>query len=311
MRDELSELAFATGWGAVRRMPEPVARATFQAMADQAWVRHTASVQQLERNLRRVVPHAGSRELRELSRDSMRSYFRYWSEVFRLPDWSNERIVTTLLCEDEVILRDALSAGGAVLSLPHAGNWDHAGAWACLTLQPLTTVAERLRPEGLYERFLAYRRALGMEVLPLSGAGGPFRTLLQRARDGHLICLLGDRDLTANGVPVSFFGERATMPAGPAALALASGAPLLPVTAWYEDGCSCVRIHPAVPEPTMGSRSEKVAAMTQVVADTFAGGIRKHPQDWHMLQPLWSADLRGRRAPEAPAHEAAATEAGP
>jgi KDO2-lipid IV(A) lauroyltransferase len=294
VNDELTELAFAAGWSAVRRMPERMAALTFQGFADQAWLRHGSSVQQLERNLRRVVPGASVRELRELSRAAMRSYMRYWREAFRLPDWSRERIVSTLRVDDEEIMADALAVGGAVIVLPHMANWDHAGAWACVRYGSLTTVAERLKPEGLYERFLAYRRALGMEVLPLSGEGGPFRTLLERARQGHLVCLLGDRDLTANGVRVKFFGEEARMPAGPAALAIAAHVPLLPVYLWYEDDATCFRVHPPVPVPDAGTRADKVAVMTQACADIFAGGIEKHPEDWHMMQRLWTADLTPR-----------------
>jgi phosphatidylinositol dimannoside acyltransferase len=294
VRDELSELAFAAGWSAVRALPERAARTLFDLFADQAWVRHGRSVQQLERNLRRVVPDASTRELRELSRAAARSYLRYWCEVFRLPDWSPERVVHGIRVDDQKYMTEALEQGGAVMSLPHMANWDHAGAWACLEYGGLTTVAERLRPEGLYERFLAYREGLGMEVLPLTGGGGPFRTLLERARSGRLICLLGDRDLTTNGVTVSFFGEPATMPGGPAALSIASGTPLLPVTLWYEEGLTCFRIHPPLRPPDTGTRAEKVAAMTQACADLFAGGIAQHPQDWHMMQRLWVADVPAR-----------------
>jgi KDO2-lipid IV(A) lauroyltransferase len=272
-------------------MPGPVARATFRGIADQAWLRHGRSVQQLERNLRRVVPDASTRELRELSRASMRSYLRYWCEVFRLPDLTPEQIVSTVICDGEERIVDALAQGkGLVLTLPHMANWDHGGAWVTLKHAPLTTVAERLKPESLYERFLDYRRSLGMEVLPLTGGGSPFRTLLDRARAGHLICLIGDRDLTDNGVPVTFFGERTSMPPGPAAIAVATGAALIPATLWYDGGYTHIRIHERVEEPATGSRPEKVAAMTQSCADAFASGIAEHPQDWHMLQRLWLDD---------------------
>jgi KDO2-lipid IV(A) lauroyltransferase len=148
----------------------------------------------------------------------------------------------------------------------------------------------------LYERFLEYRRALGMEVLPLTGGGsGPFRTLLERARTGHLICLLGDRDLTENGVEVTFFGEATKMPAGPAALAIASGAPLLPATLWFGDRVTWTRIHEEVPVPESGTRAEKVAVMTQACARAYEETIAQHPQDWHMLQRLWLADLPPER----------------
>jgi KDO2-lipid IV(A) lauroyltransferase len=222
----------------------------------------------------------------------MRSYMRYWCEAFRLPDLSAEQIVARHRIQGEENLTKALDAGGgAVLTLPHMGNWDHAGAWVTLTHAPLTTVAERLKPEALYARFLDYRRALGMEVLPLSGEGGPFRTLLERARAGAMICLLGDRDLTDSGVPVTFFGETSKMPAGPAALALACGAPLLPATLWFGPGVTWTWIHEEIPVPTSGSRAEKVAAMTQACAAVFERGIAEHPQDWHMMQRVWLDDL--------------------
>ncbi|MFI5099469.1 MAG: phosphatidylinositol mannoside acyltransferase [Actinomycetes bacterium] len=300
MRDlsgDASGLAFAAGWSAVRRMPAPMAGATFRGLADQAWLRHGKSVQQLEKNLRRVVPDASTRELRELSRESMRSYLRYWCEAFRLPDLTHEQILATHICVGEENIVQGLQSGrGAIMTLAHSGNWDHAGAWLALSHGRFTTVAERLRPESLYERFLSYRRSLGMEVLPLTGEGGPFRTLLERARAGGMICLLGDRDLTEHGVQVTFFGEVTKMPAGPAALAIASGAPLLPATLWFGDRRSWTRIHEEIPVPPTGTRAEKVAVMTQACADVFQQGISEHPEDWHMLQRLWLADLpAGRR----------------
>jgi lauroyl/myristoyl acyltransferase len=295
MKDEVTDLAYAVGWGTVRRMPGPLARATFRGIADQTWLRHGPSVQQLEANLRRVVPQASTRELRELSREGMRSYLRYWCEVFRLPDLRHEQIVALVRCDGEEKIVDGLRRGkGVVISLPHMANWDHAGAWVTLAHAPLTTVAERLKPESLYKRFLDYRRELGMEVLPLTGGPPPFRTLLERARQGRLICLIGERDLTEHGVGVDFFGERAQMPPGPAAIAVATGADLLPATLWYDGPTLRIRIHDAVPIPESGSRPEKVAMMTQTCADVFASGIAEHPQDWHMLQRLWVGDQRRR-----------------
>jgi KDO2-lipid IV(A) lauroyltransferase len=204
---------------------------------------------------------------------------------------THEQLMATHFCVDEKYISQGVDSGrGAILTLSHSGNWDHAGAWLALRKGGFTTVAERLKPESLYQRFVDYRRSLGMEVLPLTGAGGPFRTLLERARAGGLICLLGDRDLTENGVPVTFFGERTKMPAGPAALAIASGAPLLPATLWFGDRVSWTRIHEEVPVPPTGTRAEKVAAMTQACAEVFEQGISEHPQDWHMMQRMWLAD---------------------
>ncbi|MCU0265246.1 MAG: phosphatidylinositol mannoside acyltransferase [Actinomycetia bacterium] len=292
MRHRLTDAAYAGGWSVVRHLPEGVADRSFRTLADQAWRRRGRGVAQLERNLARVVPDATSDELRELSREGMRSYLRYWREVFRLSDLTRQQIVDGFTLDGQDLLAETLASGrGVVVPLPHSGNWDLAGAWFTLTHARLTTVAERLQPESLFERFLAFRRSLGMEVLPLTGGEGPYGTLLDRLRGGGLVALLGDRDLTRAGVPVTFFGEPTRMPAGPAALALASGAALLPATLWFDGRMSRGRIHPEVRPPGTGTKAERVAAMTQSVADVFAREIAVHPHDWHMLQRLWVADL--------------------
>ena len=185
-----------------------------------------------------------------------------------------------------------------ILALPHLGNWDLAGAWVTTKLEtPFTTVAERLKPETLYDRFVAYREGLGMEVLPHEG-GAAFGTLARRLRAGGLVCLVADRDLSSSGVEVKFFGDTARMPAGPALLAQQTGALLLPVTLWYDDSPVMKgRVHPPVEVPETGNRVEKTSVMTQALADAFATGIADHPEDWHMLQRLWLADLDPAKGP--------------
>ncbi|MER5931416.1 phosphatidylinositol mannoside acyltransferase [Streptomyces sp. NPDC002054] len=298
MRDRLTDGLYGAGWAGVKKLPEPAAVALGHRIADFAWKRHGRSVQRLESNLARVVPEAGPEQLRELSRAGMRSYMRYWMESFRLPAVPKERFGRDVQMKDEHILREAIASGrGVVVALPHLANWDLAGAWATTHLgQPFTTVAERLKPETLFDRFVAYRESLGMEVLPHTG-GAAFGTLARRLRAGGLVCLVADRDLSASGVEVEFFGATARMPAGPALLAQQTGAILLPATLWYGDTPRMYgRIHPPVPVPETGTRQAKTAAMTQAVADAFASGIAEHPEDWHMLQRLWLDDLEPRDA---------------
>ncbi|MFG2214135.1 phosphatidylinositol mannoside acyltransferase [Streptomyces sp. NPDC048685] len=296
LRDRLTDGLYGLGWGAVKKLPEPVARALFRTIADQAWKRRGKSVLRLESNLARVVPGASPARLAELSRAGMRSYMRYWMESFRLPTWSPARIKASIEVTDPHRLTDGLDSGrGVILALPHLGNWDLAGAWVTTDLKvPFTTVAERLKPETLYDRFVAYREGLGMEVLPHSG-GAAFGTLARRLRAGGLVCLVADRDLSASGVEVTFFGDTARMPAGPALLAQQTGALLLPVTLSYDDTpVMKARIHAPVELPESGDRTEKTSSMTQALADAFAVGIADHPEDWHMLQRLWLADLETR-----------------
>ncbi|MEW5356081.1 phosphatidylinositol mannoside acyltransferase [Streptomyces sp. 16-176A] len=298
-QERLTDALYGLGWSTVKKLPEPVAVRLGRTIADIAWKRRGKGVERLERNYARVLPGASPERLAELSRAGMRSYLRYWMESFRLPAWSPERIRGGFAPKDVHHLTDGLAAGrGVVLALPHLANWDLAGAWVTTELNtPFTTVAERLKPETLYDRFVAYRQGLGMEVLPHSG-GSAFGTLARRLREGGLVCLVADRDLSASGVEVDFFGAAARMPAGPALLAQQTGALLLPVTLWYDDSpVMRGRVHPPIEVPTEGTRREKAAAMTQALADAFAGGIAEHPEDWHMLQRLWLADLDPAKGP--------------
>ncbi|MFE7647796.1 phosphatidylinositol mannoside acyltransferase [Streptomyces phaeoluteigriseus] len=299
-RDQLTDGLYGLGWSTVKRLPEPVAVRLGRSLADLAWKRRGKGVQRLESNYARVVPDASPERLAELSRAGMRSYLRYWMESFRLPAWSPERVASGFEPEGLHHLTDGLAAGkGVVLALPHLANWDLAGAWATTALGlPFTTVAERLKPETLYDRFVAYREGLGMEVLPHNG-GTAFGTLARRLRDGGLVCLVADRDLSASGVEVEFFGATARMPGGPALLAQQTGALLLSATLWYDDSpVMRGRIHPPIPVPESGTRAERTSVMTQALADVFATGIAEHPEDWHMLQRLWLADLEPAKGPE-------------
>ncbi|WP_328975432.1 phosphatidylinositol mannoside acyltransferase [Streptomyces canus] len=295
-QERLTDSLYGLGWGVVKKLPEPVAVRLGRSIADLAWKQRGKGVLRLESNYARVVPDASPERLAELSRAGMRSYLRYWMESFRLPAWSKERIRGGFDPKDLHYLTEGLAAGkGVILALPHMANWDLAGAWVTTKLEtPFTTVAERLKPETLYDRFVAYREGLGMEVLPHSG-GTAFGTLARRLRDGGLVCLVAERDLSSSGVEVRFFGEATRIPAGPALLAQQTGALLLPVTLWYDDSpVMRGRVHPPVEVPGTGTRAEKTSVMAQALADAFATGIAEHPEDWHMLQRLWLKDLEPR-----------------
>jgi KDO2-lipid IV(A) lauroyltransferase len=245
--------------------------------------RNGRGVQRLRSNLAIVRPGATSAELDVLTAAGMRSYLRYWQEAFRLPEWDDERIVGRVRTVNEKVLRDAHHAGkGVICALPHLANYDHAGAWAGRTGMPVSTVAERLRPESLFDRFVAYRAKLGMEVLPLTGSDEHvFGVLAERLRAGGFVCLVADRDLSERGVPVKFFGRQSRMPAGPAALSVRTGAPLIPATLHYDGPDLVITFHDPI------DRAGGPAQMTQRCADAFALGIAEHPQDWHMLQRIF------------------------
>ncbi|MBV8542935.1 MAG: phosphatidylinositol mannoside acyltransferase [Pseudonocardiales bacterium] len=286
----LADFGYAAGWRLLRLAPGELAVRAFHAGAELAARRDGPGARQLRRNLARVVPTATPAELDALVRDGLRSYARYWREVFLLP-WADHAALVGRLddtLEGVEHLNDALAAGrGVVVALPHSGNWDMAGLWFVWHHGAFSTVVERLAPEALYQRFVAYRGSLGFDIVPLTGAGSPTPRLLRRLRAGGVVCLLTDRDLTGAGTAVEFFGGAARMPLGPARLAAATGATLLVVGCWFTPDGWGIRFHPPVPVPDRSA----VLRATQTVADRFAIDIAAHPRDWHMLQPLWIEDL--------------------
>jgi KDO2-lipid IV(A) lauroyltransferase len=218
---------------------------------------------------------------------------RYWCDTFRFPDWSKEKTVGTVQVTNEHLLLDAIAAKtGVIVALPHAGNWDHAGAYFCANGIQLVTVAERLKPEKLFLKFLEYRQAMGMEVLPLDGR--VLDTLTDRLNAGALVALVADRDLSRSGIDVEFFGGPARMPAGPALLALRTKAPLITAYVSYTETGIHIDFNNVV-LPTSGSDKEKVEEIVQMTAKYFERGISDNPEDWHMLQRIWiDGDFKDR-----------------
>ena len=297
LKDRLMSAGYGLGWSVLSRLPESVCLSVFRFFGEVAWRRQGPAVQVLEGNLRRVLgPDADGALVRAISRESMESYARYWLEVFRLPVMPVQRLIDGMQDDSPENVQaglDHLAAGrGVIFALPHAGNWDQAAAWIiAMGAGSITTVMERLKPESLYERFLRYREGLGMVVLPASGGDRPFGILARSLRAGKCVCLPCDRDITGHGIEVDFFGEKAHMAPGPAALAERTGAALMPVMLWFtEDGWG-VRVGAEIPVPSEPDRKERIVAMTQQVARFFEDQIREHPQDWHMLQRVFTADL--------------------
>jgi lauroyl/myristoyl acyltransferase len=300
--DRLTDLGFGAGWSLVKSMPDAVADRLFRQAADTAYRRRGPSVVQLARNLHRVLgEHSTPASLAAVTQAGMRSYARYWKETFRLPAMDHDEVVADVdagTIGAEHIQRARDDGRGVVLAVTHSGNWDVAGMWVTSHWGSMTTVVERLRPESLYEKFVAYRESLGMEILPLTGGQSPSTALRERLKAGGIIALVGDRDLSATGIGVDFFGERATFPPGPAMLAAVTGAALLPTNLSFTDGVDgaggwAQHIHPPLELPGTRLR-DQVRGGAQQIADIFEQGIGDHPADWHMLQPLWQADLAAR-----------------
>ena len=285
MKDFFVARAYFFGWGILRRISEKRATNLFQRLGLWMFRRNGKSVERLRSNLARVQPDLPPNELEDLVRRGVLSYMRYWMDTFRSPDWSRERILSTVTVNNEHLLMDPIkNRTGVVVSLPHAGNWDHAGSYFCSRGAQLVTVVEVLKPRALFEKFLAYRQAIGMEALPLDSRAFP--TLLQRARDGKLIALVADRDLSASGIDVEFFGGVARMPAGPAIIAIRTGIPLVTAFVSYTESGIHVDLREIV-IPAGSDEESRIKATVQLCADNFAEGIKAHPHDWHMMQRIW------------------------
>ena len=283
--EDFTAVAYFAGWRIVRWLPEKSAYRLFAFVADRASAKNGKNFGRLQSNLKRVLPELTETQLRSLAQAGMRSYLRYWCDTFRSPDWDTKRIQSTVTVNDpELLLEPVRSKRGVVVALPHAGNWDHAGSYFCSQGIPLVTVVERLKPEKLFLKFLEYRQAIGMEALPLDGR--VMGTLASRLREGKLVALIADRDLSRSGIDVKFFDGTARMPAGPALLAIRTGADL--ITAYVSYTASGIHIDFRKVQIASGeTETERVAKTVQLCADNFAAGISEHPQDWHMLQRIW------------------------
>lgn len=284
MSERLTVLAFRAAWALLPRTPERVSRRLFDLLSDLGWLHNGADVRRLQSNLARVSGLQGQ-PLRDLTRRAMRSYGRYWREMFSLPGWSQAQFDGRVRVVGREHLDAALASGrGAVLAATHSGNWDMAGVWCARRYGQATTVAERVKPEALFDAFVAARSRYGIEIIPhRGGPKPPFAVLLERLRAGGLVGLVCDRDLSRHGVDVEFFGATARMAGGPAALARASGATLIPVAVW-NDGPTCIiEFHAPITIDTHDSTE----SVTQRIADVFAADLARHPEDWHMLQTVW------------------------
>lgn len=290
LRPRLVDGAFAAGWAAVPRLPEPMAARAFDAIGAVS-VRKPGSYAQLRRNLRQVVgDEMDPAALEALVRAGVRSYARYWRESFRLPSMDPAEVQRrTELVGFENVTGPMAEGRGVVIALTHSGNWDAAAVMLCkVNGVRMTTVAERLKPESLFERFKSYRESLGMTVAPLTGGAEPAVAVLKRAlKAGEVVTLLGDRDLQHNGIEAQLCGRRTTMPSGPALMALQTGAALVPLELTFTPRGWRNEYHPEIVMPSDGRLRDRVTAGIEALAAQFTDQIRRTPQDWHMLQKIW------------------------
>jgi KDO2-lipid IV(A) lauroyltransferase len=283
---------YTTLGSAIAALPEPLALGLGNVVGDVLYrVRHEHRIM-VKANLRRVLGAGGGDDqlLDQWARRSFRAYARYWVEGARLPGTSPDEVVQHMFVDGLHHLHEGSAAGkGTILALPHIGSWEYGGAFLATQDLPMTAVAERIEPPALFDFFVEQRAAMGLTIVPLDGHSGG--TLLSTLRSGGLVGLLCDRDIEGTGIEVEFFGERTTMPAGAATLALRTGATLCTGAVYSGPG----RDHRALVEPPLdttrsGSLRADVVRLTQEIATRLEGLIRRAPEQWHVFQPLWLAD---------------------
>jgi KDO2-lipid IV(A) lauroyltransferase len=272
-------------------VPRPVAALTAKGLS-----RVAASVSKerrtlVARHLHRADPTLEGKALDRAVDATFDSYARYWVDSFRLPQLSPEEVDFGFALDQFAHVSDGLAAGkGVIVVMPHLGGWEWAGFWLTQVMKvPVTVVVEPVEPPALFDFFADFRRKLGMNIVPLGPDAG--REILQALKANHIVCLLADRDIVGDGIEVEFFGEVTTIPAGPATLALRTGAALIPCAVYFEGRNG----HLAVVEPPMivvreGRLRDDVRRLTIEIAGRLEGLIRRAPQQWHLQQPNWPSD---------------------
>jgi phosphatidylinositol dimannoside acyltransferase len=287
--ERLSYPGFAAAERLAMALPEFLGRRLFDAGALAAFHLAPKARGVLERNLARVLgKDPRSPVVHSAAKEAFRSYGRYWYDTFHIRTMPDHEFVARYRFVGREHIAAALESGrGAVLALPHLGNWDAAGHWVHLAGWRITAVAELLRPERLYELFRDHRRALGMGIVALEDDRKVGEQLVTLMGDNELIALVADRDLRGRGVAVEMFGRERRMPAGPAMLSLFTGSPLLPAACYdLEDGWTTYIEEPLDLERS-GAMREDVTALTRLLAKRFERAIAAAPTQWHMFQPFW------------------------
>ena len=284
--DWLTYLVYSSLWRIVRWLPEGFAYQLFYMLAKLAYLKNGKRVGRLRTNYRAVRPNASHAEIEVMVKAGLRSAMRYWCDTFRISDWDSNRISSTVETVNENYLFDPIKSGrGVIVALPHAGNWDHAGAYFCSRGALVNTVAEHLKPERLFRRFLSHRAEMGMTVLDLNA--GVLGQLEEMLRQGKLVALVADRDLSRSGLDVTFFAKKARMPAGPALLAYKTKADLVTAYVSYQPDGISVHFSPPISVNYVGEQIAEIARVTQQMAAQFEQQIALDPTSWHMQQRIF------------------------
>jgi len=289
VKDLLAYLGLRAGVGLVGVLPRGVVRELGRAFGSVWGIADSSRRTMAKRHLDRVLGNGADTDAG--SREMMKAYGRYYAEVL----WVRKKRVPEMLAHTEVVglehLLEARDAGkGMIYALPHMGNWEAAAPVAIREDIPIVAVAEVLPNRRVTDWFTEMRAEVGIEIVLATGRVEVMRRLEAALGENKAVALLSDRDLNRKGIEVDFFGEKTTMPPGPATLAVRTGAPLFPVGCYFTEGGYRVVVHPALPIPDAKSRSDRVSAATQALAQKLEEIIGVAPDQWHLVVPNWPSD---------------------
>jgi KDO2-lipid IV(A) lauroyltransferase len=278
----------------VQKVPVRVIRAVARAGALCYYVVFPDKRHLVERNMRRALgASASDGEVKRIARRAYRYYADYWVDILWLPTCTRQYVLDRFGKIGEKTLTDTIAEGkGVIVVLPHFGSWE-AGAVYLSSLSPFAAVAEVLKPPELFDLFVKLRAGVGIKIFPYDHSPGTRDEMVSALKNGTMLALLSDRDLKGSGVEVEFFGERTTLPPGPASLALRSGSPIICVSVRNMDDGNWVghATEPIYVRET-GDREKAIQTAVRQIARTLEGLIREDPAQWHMFMPAWPSDRR-------------------
>jgi KDO2-lipid IV(A) lauroyltransferase len=290
VKDRLGFFVYRLFTAVLGVLPEFAMRWLGEGLGRLAWYIAPARRRLVQRHLRRVLGDGA--EVEKRSKLMFARYGRYWAEVFWLrPNRRTQIVEHSDIINEQALHRSKAAGKGIILVLPHMGNWEVAGAVAASIGIPVLAAAENLPNPLITEWFVNIRKMVGIDIVLIGRGLRASGELAARLRAGGTVALLSDRDLSGRGVPVTFFGEETTMPAGPVALADRTGAAIHVVGSYFKRGQGHIyRIADPLPVPAFEERDDRIAAGIQSVADVLEDMIRLAPEDWHLFVPNWPSD---------------------
>lgn len=273
-----------------RPFPTRIAYLVSPVIADICYPFYRGGRRAMHQNLSHVLGTSDRRVLGRMARSTLRNFSKYVVDFIHFYTMSPEEIRDRIVFDDYERLNAAVAEGkGIIFVTLHFGNWDMGAAGLAAHGYPIDAIAETFELPRMNDLIQGYRRQLGINIIPVERLGpGVLRAL----RRGDILALLIDVPAPGASVAVDFFGAPADVPAGPARLAIRTGARVIPAVLAREPGDDKL-IRPIVDfdlrfQPS-GDEEQDVRRLTQQIMSSLERFVRKYPDQWFMFRPMWLA----------------------